>query len=351
MENLMFERFLEQRNKIRLPISGNLYYVNISGEITDNQENIIQNYIDQFGDLCVNIAWIDGYRSYRVADLVALTFKPVYLPYQKWKYIRVLFKDGNKLNVHPSNLVWKFPVGGLESNREGFYYIPNFTRYAINKNGIVINVNTGGILNGSLHEKGYHYYALSHDIRYSKSLIVGRHRLLAMVFLDYSEKVDEMEVNHKNGKPGNDELFNLEWVTVEENIRHAFINNLRQDNKPVIVTNHNTGEITKYYSAHECGRCLGLGKAVVHWRIKKSPGKIFPPGLSFKYENDNYQKYEATNRRIKVKLTNTKTNEIMFFDSILQCSLFLKVSKKVIQKRLKNCNTGTYKEYCFEKVS
>lgn len=347
----MFEQFLRQQNKIRLPISGNLYYVDISGKITDNQGNEIKNFIDHNGDLCVKITWINGFKKYRVADLVAFTFKPVFLPFQEWEKIWVIFKDNNNLNVHPSNLIWKFPPGGIETNIKNFYYIPNFTKYAISKNGDVLNLARCKKLNGSFHEKGYLYFALAPDIKYSKSTVIGRHRLLAMVFLNYSEKVDQLEVNHKDGNPRNDVIDNLEWVTVEENIRHAFLNNLRHDNKKVTVTNHNTGEVTEYYSAHECGRCLGLGKAIVHWRIKNSPGKIFYPGFSFKYTNDNFEKRDPATFRIKVKLTNTKTNEILFFDSIRKCSLFLKVSKKVIQKRLKNNVSATFKEYYFEKIT
>ena len=348
----MEEQLSSQQSKFRLPLAANLYYIELSGKITDNQGNEILQFYNNQNDPCVNIAWIDGYRSYRVADIMALTFKPVNIPYYRWKDIWVIFKDGNNLNSRPSNLIWKFPNTGIESNvYKDYFYIPNFTRYLINKEGNVIHSISHKPLNGSVRDKGYIYYALSPDIKSKKSIVIGRHRLLAIVFLDYNENVDSLDVNHINGIPGDDRIDNLEWVTRKENIKHAFLNNLRQDNKSVIVVNHNTGEVTRYYSAHECGRCLGLGKAVVHWRIKKSPGKIFPPGLSFKYENDNYEKCGNKHFGIKLKMTDTKTNSIRYFNSILQCSIFLKISKKVIQKRLKNNTIIFYKDFIFEKVN
>lgn len=348
----MSDQLFIQRNNIRLPLSGNLYSISINGEITDASGKELQKYIDNSGNLCINIAWIYGYRSYKVAELMVLTFKPVCFPFHKWKNIWVLFKDGDKLNIHPSNLIQKFPTTGIESDKyPGFYYIPNYTGYVINKAGLVLRHLTGNILTGSLREKGYVYFTLSPDIVVGRPPSIGRHRLLAMVFLNYNESIEKLDVNHKDGVPGNDSIDNLEWTTRQENIKHAFLNNLRHDNKPVLVTNHNTGVVSKYYSAHECGRCLDLGKAVVHWRIKKANGKIFPPGLSFKYEYDNYKKCNNNKHSgFRIKLINTLTKEIYEFNSFLQCSSFLKVSKKVIQKRLRNSTTGIYKEYILEKL-
>ena len=341
-----------KQDKLRLPLSGNLYYVEINGKITDNQCNEITTFLNQDGYLCVNITWINGYGIYRVAELVALTFKPVNFTFQKWSEIWVLFKDGNKLNLHPSNLIWKFPTNGLESTRfKGFYYIPNFTKYIISKDGIVIQNLTGNVLNGSVRETGYVFFTLAPDVSDGRAPGIGRHRIIGLVFLDYNEKVEELEVNHIDGIPGNDNIENLEWSTRKENIKHAYENNLRNDNKNVLVIDHNTGIITKYYSAYECERQLGLSKSVVHHRIKNSPGKIFPSGHSFEYENANYEKCSDRHYGIKVKLTNTLTNEVIYFDSMSKCSIFLKVSKKVIQRRLKNNNVDKYKEYIFEKVN
>jgi hypothetical protein len=346
----MFKSFIDEE-KLPLPHSANLYTICVNGTVLDNQCNVVPSYINPIGDLVVNIGWIYGYREYKVALLVAHTFKPLRMSAQYWQHVDILYYDNNPLNTHPSNLIWKFPSKGVESkNYKGFYFIPNFTNYVISRKGEVLQYHTGKLLQGNPHVKGYRYYTLVPDIRpKGKISSVGRHRLLASTFLEYPANIDDLEVNHKNGIPGSDVVLNLEWVTRKENIRHAFENNLRSDNRTVIVTNVTTGRETKYYSAHECERSLGLGRSVVHWRLKHRSGKIFPPGLSFRYEATNKDpRVKKHNKRIK--LTLNETGDVIMFPSITQCSQFLKVSKKVIQRRLVNKQKATYKNFLFEVV-
>lgn len=66
-----------------------------------------------------------------------------------------------------------------------------------------------------------HYYAEPNTRHRIKCKI---HRLLAQHFI--SNPHDKPQVNHKDGNKKNNLLNNLEWVSVSENVQHAYDNNL-----------------------------------------------------------------------------------------------------------------------------
>lgn len=64
---------------------------------------------------------------------------------------------------------------------------------------------------------GYWTVALHKDKKQQMCLV---HRLVAQAFIPNPEH--KTQVNHKNGIRTDDRLENLEWVTPQENVRHAF---------------------------------------------------------------------------------------------------------------------------------
>lgn len=71
----------------------------------------------------------------------------------------------------------------------------------------------------------YCYYNINLS---NKHIMLSRHRLLAALFIPipkvYREKgynQENLVINHKDGVKGHDDLDNLEWCTVKENMNHA----------------------------------------------------------------------------------------------------------------------------------
>lgn len=110
--------------------------------------------------------------------------------------------------------VWK-PVYRLEND------------YRISESGILERVsNARGTVPGyrftpSVSHKGY----LITRLRYGKNYkTIQMHRLVAEVFVSNPE--NKPQVNHKDGNKKNNHYSNLEWVTNQENVDHAWANNL-----------------------------------------------------------------------------------------------------------------------------
>ena len=95
-------------------------------------------------------------------------------------------------------------------------------KYQISNTGKVRNKKTGLILKPKYNQKGYQYVNLSVDRH--KSIKWYIHRLVGFHFIPNPE--NKPQVNHIDGNPSNNNVDNLEWVTNEENQRHAVLNNL-----------------------------------------------------------------------------------------------------------------------------
>lgn len=89
--------------------------------------------------------------------------------------------------------------------------------YSVSNQGRVKNNRTGYILKPVKFTKGYVKVNLKVGGRSQNCLV---HRLVAMAFIENPE--NKAEVNHKNGIHDDNRLENLEWVTGEENKRHAY---------------------------------------------------------------------------------------------------------------------------------
>lgn len=100
--------------------------------------------------------------------------------------------------------IWKDVVG-----YEGLYQVSNLGRVKSLKHG------KERILRDAQNSNGYPGVVLCIASKGKTKMV---HRLVAEAFLGKSD----LDVNHKDGKPSNNNIENLEYVTTRENISHGY---------------------------------------------------------------------------------------------------------------------------------
>jgi len=101
------------------------------------------------------------------------------------------------------------------------------SNYAVNKDGVVIEVQTRRILTPYVDDNGYYRVNARHTSPTGKQAIYIRlHRLIAMTFLPLAGAFNEYTIDHKDCNKLNNTLGNLEWVTRKENVQRAYINGI-----------------------------------------------------------------------------------------------------------------------------
>ena len=107
---------------------------------------------------------------------------------------------------------------------EGLYKVSNFgrvksiDRYVNGKLGSQCKIK-GKIMKLQMNHKGYPCVVLHKNCKANSKLV---HRLVAIAFIPNPDKLPQ--VNHKDTNKQNNHVSNLEWITNEDNMRHAFAN-------------------------------------------------------------------------------------------------------------------------------
>lgn len=106
--------------------------------------------------------------------------------------------------------------------------VKGYPLYRMDEFGNFVSAWRGKKLNHTEHD-GYKTVTLKKD-KESKSKCLYVHRLLAFQFIPIPDRLKnckEIWVNHKNGIKSDNNLDNLEWSSISENIQHSYDTLLR----------------------------------------------------------------------------------------------------------------------------
>ena len=105
------------------------------------------------------------------------------------------------------------------------------------------------------------------------------HRLVASAFLGNPEN-DKMTVNHKDGNGLNNHIDNLEWVSMSDNMKHAYCTGLRNDAIKCSLISVD-GEKKDFNSLSDASKSIGRNSAYIsncknnNRPIKDKDGKTY----------------------------------------------------------------------------
>lgn len=102
-----------------------------------------------------------------------------------------------------------------------FKPIKNYEDYLVNENGDVFSKKNNKLLKPRESKNGYLKITLYKN---GKCKTFSIHRLVALAHLNNPNNYPV--INHKDGNKLNNNISNLEWCTVSQNIKHAFDNGL-----------------------------------------------------------------------------------------------------------------------------
>ena len=107
----------------------------------------------------------------------------------------------------------------IERWRTLVYHKKTFDNFEVSNTGKLRNTVTGTEYKTHLNKQGYYQVCVSLGSRKNKH-VFKIHRAVAETFIENAN--DKPQINHIDGNKLNNNLYNLEWSTSSENIRHAY---------------------------------------------------------------------------------------------------------------------------------
>ena len=289
------------------PIPGNnTYQISLAKEIVDMDNNRVDLETDG------KRVWIEIYGEKIFADLGWLSLiahYEIYLPDPSLKkLLNISFID----NYHPiiRSRSGKIPIHErpftIMHNNINYRIIPGLVKYAISKNGEVIEIETLEtirITNERIqysHAKKTEYpdvYLYDPETTYYKYFKV--HRLVALAWLRNNDFINKPIVNHKNGNKKDYRVENLEWCSFQHNSLHAVNNDLRSDNIPCKIRNYETGKVFAFKSLSQASCFMGLRNLLEIGNIPSHPGYLIANKYEIRIDKDDRPWfYEDKNKQI-----------------------------------------------------
>lgn len=172
------------------------------------------------------------------------------------------------------------------------------------------------------------------------------HYLVCAAF-NGAQPTPDHEVNHINGNKHCNLPTNLEWLTRGDNLKHAYKEGLRKENRRVEVYDHKDGVTVEYYSMAELARSLHVGKNQVWTIVTNHKTKPYHGRYTFKFVNPEGVKSNKHARVKAVKALDYSTRKLIVANDLAQMELLCGVKRGTIYYNLTRGKTELVRGHVF----
>jgi hypothetical protein len=324
--------------------------------VYNTKTNHIVKSVIKHGYYVCNLNINNKSKQYKVHRLIA----DVFILNQDNKPI-VNHIDGIKTNNNIENLEWvthkentnhAIKTGLILRNNSSYKYnkienynlddgkpIKNYNNYYIFSNGNIYNTKTKILLKQFKKADGYMSIGLTKN---GKCTLILIHVLLGTHFIPNPN--NKPIVNHIDGNKTNNNINNLEWVTLSENVLHAYENKLNKlrkfDFDFIIQYNLENKEINRFKSISEASKQTNINRCSISKTcngIHKTAGRYI-----WKYLKNNVITENNINNIHKwIVQYNLDNKEINRFKTITEASDKTNIYMKGISDACKGKRTTT----------
>lgn len=198
--------------------------------------------------------------------------------------------------------------------------IPGFSRYLISKSGDVWTKIYKKIMKQKIDRYGYPVISLINDQGIKKYPPI--HRLVALTYIP--NPYDLGQINHIDGNKRNNNVSNLEWITVSKNIEHSFRTDLNRNHFYVNVYDLKTKETKQWASLKSLGKFLNILAPVLIGLIRFSKYNPILNRYIIKFQNfEEYIRYNTKNFGKKIFVYDYITKSITKYESFNAAKYYL----------------------------
>lgn len=167
--------------------------------------------------------------------------------------------------------------------KEIYRIVPNYTRYAVSADGVLIDRKTDTVVEPSSGSDYLKVFVYNPDK--GKFVDTVLHRLVALAWVRNPDPERYYIVNHIDGNKQNPKSDNLEWVSYSENNAHAYQTGLKFT-IACKVRNVEIKTITEYVSMRDASDYMGIGASQFTHHMTKWPDKLIKGVYEVKLGND-----------------------------------------------------------------